>query len=307
MILSCGEALIDFVPRLLPEGEATYRPCPGGSPLNTAVAMARLGAPVGFYTQLSEDFFGQMLIDHLTASQVDVSLIPRVDRPTTLAFVNTDQEDVRYAFYSRHTADFSLSTEQLPVLSDDVTALQFGSVSLTGEPVATALENLMFRESETRLIALDPNIRPSLITDHQAYTQRFERWVTHCGLVKASVEDLNWLYPGRPLEQVVRDWQSLGTELILITDGSRASHAFGAAGHASIPVEPTEVVDAVGAGDTFHAGVLTWLHERDRLSRAGLRSLTVEEMTECLQFGNRVARLVCQREGANPPWKHELA
>lgn len=306
MILSCGEALIDFVPRQLPEGEAAYRPCPGGSPLNTAVAMARLGVPVGFYTQVSEDFFGQMLLDHLQASGVDTSLIPRVDRPTTLAFVNTDQEDVRYAFYSRHTADFSLSTEQLPVLPDSVTALQFGSVSLTGEPVATALENLMFRESVTRLIALDPNIRPSLIPDHAAYTQRLERWITHCGLVKASVEDLNWLYPGRSLEQVVNEWQSLGTELVLITDGSRAAHAFGASGSATVAVEPVEVVDAVGAGDTFHAGVLSWLHEHHRLSRAGLRTLTHTELTECLQFGNRVARMVCEREGANPPWKHEL-
>jgi fructokinase len=276
--------------------------------MNTAVALGRLGVSVGFLTQVSRDFFGDLLIEHMRESKVEVGLISRTDLPTTLAFVSAPQgEDVRYAFYNQTTADFSFAPESLPdSLPESVTALQFGSISLTGEPCATAWETLIFRESSRRCLSLDPNIRPSLIPDRSRYLERLERWITQCHLIKASSEDLEWLYPGHSLEQVARHWRSLGAHLVLITDGGKASHAFGDCGAVEVAVQPTQVVDAVGAGDTFHAAVLAWLEERGQLSSQGLKRLTVEELRSCLGFANRVARVVCQREGANPPWRHEL-
>ena len=193
MILCCGEALIDFMPFRDSEAQTAYRSCPGGSPLNTAVALGRLGTSVGFLSGISQDLFGNLLVSHLEESGVNCSLLCRVDHDTTLAFVSAESAagEVEYAFYAKETADRSLKLTDLPsCLPESVRALQFGSVSLVMEPTASTLESLMVRESPNRFVALDPNIRPNLIPDRTAYRARFEGWLAHGNLLKASGTDL---------------------------------------------------------------------------------------------------------------------
>jgi len=145
MILSCGEALIDMLPRETLAGEAAFVPYAGGAVFNTAIALGRLGAPSGFFTGLSTDLFGQILDRTLAASGVDTTLCARSDRPTTLAFVTLVNGQATYAFYDENTAGRLLSTADLPALPASIDTLFFGGISLVNDPAATAYETLQAR------------------------------------------------------------------------------------------------------------------------------------------------------------------
>ena len=307
MILCCGEALIDFVP--LPEGGG-YKPCPGGSVYNIAVGLGRLQTAAGFFCKISSDFFGDQLLDYLRQNGVDTALCPRAADPTTLAFVSlpADGAEPRFMFYANGSADRLLSVGELPDLTDAVKALHFGSISLVMEPGATALETLMQRESGRRALSLDPNVRPSLIADRAAYRQRFERWVSLVDIVKLSRADFDYIYPGQELEATMAGWFSQGVSLCLVTLGADGSLAYTAAGEtAAAPAPRVQVADTVGAGDSFHAAALSCLDQKGLLAqRDQLRSLSAADLAACLAYAGRAAAINCSRQGANPPYLHEM-
>lgn len=161
MILSCGEALIDMLPRTSTEGEACFAPYAGGAVFNTAIALGRLGAPSAFFSGVSNDMLGEILADTLTASKVDTQYLARSDRPTTVAFVKLVNGQATYAFYDEATAGRMLSTDQLPSLPKDISTLFLGGISLVNDPAASTYEALQARESGTRVTMVDPNIRPA--------------------------------------------------------------------------------------------------------------------------------------------------
>ena len=163
MILSCGEALIDMLPRLSTQGEAAFAPYAGGAVFNTAIALGRLGAPSAFFSGVSTDMLGDLLADTLAASYVDTRYMARCDRPTTVAFVKLVNGQATYAFYDEMTAGRMLSVDQLPDLPPDVDALFFGGISLVNDPAASTYEALQARECATRVTMIDPNIRPGFI------------------------------------------------------------------------------------------------------------------------------------------------
>jgi fructokinase len=306
MILCCGEALIDFVP--LPELRA-YSPCPGGSVYNIAVGLGRLGAPAGFFCKISTDFFGDSLVGYLHENKVDTGYCLRSADPTTLAFVSLPGagEEPRFLFYANDTADRLLAVDELPDLEDPITALHFGSISLVLEPGATALETLMRRESGRRVISLDPNVRPGLIVDRDAYRRRFEGWVGLVDIVKLSRADFEFLYPGAALQDVVSGWFARGIGLCMITMGSDGAAGYTAAGETAFtPTPQVTVVDTVGAGDTFIAASLAYLERNGLLDREHLRALSAADLTACLTFAGRAAAINCSRQGANPPYLHEM-
>jgi fructokinase len=309
MILCCGEALIDFVP--LPDVKG-YVPCPGGSVFNIAVGLGRLVSPVGFFCKVSTDFFGDQLLDYLGENGVDTALCPRSDDPTTLAFVSLagEGEEPRFMFYANDSADRLLAVDELPDLPDGVKVLHFGSISLILEPGATALETLMHRESRTgRIISLDPNVRSGLIQNRKAYRQRFENWVSLVDIIKLSRADFDFLYPKRDFEEVIVEWFMKGISLCIVTLGGDGSIGYTASGStAYAPTPQVEIADTVGAGDTFLAATLSYLDQRGYLDqREKVRSLPAAELADCLAYAARAAAINCSRQGANPPYKYEMA
>jgi len=300
MILCCGEALIDMLPRETAAGERAFAPYPGGAVFNTAIALGRLGAPAGFFSGLSTDLFGQLLDAALTASGVDASLARRSDRPTTLAFVTLTNGHAQYAFYDENTAGRMLSPGDLPALPDAVEALFFGGISLVGEPCGAAYEALMLREAAARVTMIDPNIRPGFITDEPGYRARIERMLGAADIVKVSDEDLAWIGVS------VEDLLARGARLVCLTEGAKGVRAFWPGGESFVAAKRVEVVDTVGAGDTFNAGLLAGLSRTGLLSKAGLETLTAESLAPALELGVAAAAVTVSRAGANPPWAHEL-
>jgi fructokinase len=309
LILCCGEALIDFVPL---ESVRGYQPCPGGSIYNIAVGLGRLQAPVGFLGSISTDFFGDFLVNNLIENGVSTEFTLRAAGSTTLAFVSLPDgrhTEPRYVFYANDAVDRSLALTDLPEeLPDRVQALHFGSISLILEPGASSLEALMQRESRKRILSLDPNIRPSLILNRESYRQRFEGWLRLVDIVRLSLADLEWLYPGSEAHQIIQSWLGWGPSICVLTLGSNGASAFTAEGiKTSVPSPRITVIDTVGAGDIFLAATLGWLHEKGRLEdKQSLRTLTASELTACLEYAARAAAINCSRPGANPPYKHEM-
>ena len=305
MILACGEALIDMLPRTTTEGGDAFAPHAGGAVFNTAIALGRLGVPAGFLCGLSDDLFGDILRDTLRASQVDAALSPTYDRPTTLAFVKLVEGQATYAFYDENTAMRALTEADLPDVGD-AEALFFGGISLVGGACGDAYEALMLREAGRRVTMIDPNIRPSFIRDEAAYRARVTRMMAVADIVKLSDEDLHWLMGDGDLATLAERVRETGPSLVCITEGSKGVTAYSARGATFVPAEKAEVVDTVGAGDTFNAGLLAHLHKEGHLTKAALADLSEAHLAEALAFGAKVAGIVVARAGANPPWAQDL-
>lgn len=308
MILCAGEALIDMLPRLSKYEEASFAPVSGGAVFNTSIALGRLGVPVRFFTGLSRDLFGAKLEASLEASGVDASFCVRSDRPTTLAFVELALGHARYTFYDENTAGRMLATEDLPEPEalEDVTALFFGGISLVSQPCASTFEALALREAPKRLVMIDPNIRPSFITNEAAYRSRIDRMIGAADIVKVSDEDLNWLSGDGEQEALAHDILARGPKLVCVTCGKDGVTAYLEGRSVHVPANMVEVVDTVGAGDTFNAGFLAGLHRAGKLEKAALSKLTDAEISEALSLGSRAAAVTVSRAGANPPTASEL-
>jgi fructokinase len=310
MILCCGEALVDFVP--IEGSRPGYQPVPGGSSYNTSVALSRLGVPVGFFSKISTDFFGEMLVKYLQSNEVDTGQVLRSDEPTTLAFVSLPEgegAEPQFAIYANGAADRSLRVEELPgELPLAVHHLHFGSISLVLEPGASAHERLMEREKTRCSLSLDPNIRPALIPDRQAYRRRFESWLEMVNIVRLSLADLEWLYPDQQAEAIARSWVEGGLSICVLTKGSQGALAFTSDGsRAEVRAPAIQVVDTVGAGDTFAASVLAYLYEAGRLGdKERISGMGENELQECLAFASQAAAINCTRPGADPPYRNEL-
>ena len=305
MIVCSGEALIDMVPA--GDRPDAFVARPGGCPYNTAIAASRLGAPVAFLGRLSTDFLGTLLFDRLVANGVEVGLLARSPQAATLAFVSRDREgNARYAFYSEGAADRSFAREDLPArLPSETRFLMVGSISMVQEPVATTVETLARREHERLLVSLDPNIRPSLIADREAYFERFERWASLSALVKVSADDIEWLYPGLSYEHAASRLMRLGASLVVITLGLEGALAVTATTTARAAGHRVRVADTIGAGDTFHAALLAELDAEGVATRSELASMDADRLRALLRFANAAAALNCTKTGAEPPTRKE--
>ncbi|MGR3640469.1 carbohydrate kinase family protein [Alterinioella nitratireducens] len=306
MILCCGEALIDMLPRQSESGEAVFAPYPGGAVFNTSVALGRLGVPVGLLTGLSRDLFGQRLERSLQASHVAYDLAIRSDRPTTLAFVTLKDGQAQYAFYDENTAGRMLAPEDMPGRLEGVSALFFGGISLAVEPCAEAYAALCLREAGTRPVMLDPNIRPGFIKDEARYRERLNGMLAVADIVKLSDEDLVWLEGDGDLPDLAAKVLARGPKLLCLTEGASGVTGYTGTGSVFVEAEKAQVVDTVGAGDTFNAGFLASLHGGGVLTKAALADLSDGDLRDALALGARAAAITMSRAGANPPWAAEL-
>lgn len=307
MILSCGEALIDMLPRQSTQGEASFAPYAGGAVFNTAIALGRLGAPSGFLSGISTDLFGEVLTDTLAASKVDTAMTIRSARPTTLAFVKLVNGQASYAFYDENTAGRMITPADLPDLPDTVAAMFFGGISLMVEPGGATYEALMTREAHAgRVLMIDPNIRPGFIADQTSYRLRIARMIAMADIVKLSDEDLHWLEGKGDMAALAQGLLARGPKAVFITEGAKGAHAFSAAHAVFVPAVKVTVADTVGAGDTFNAGILAALHEAGQLTRAGIAGASEDLLRRALTLGVKAAGVTVSRPGANPPWANEI-
>jgi fructokinase len=306
MILCCGEALIDMLPRDTTQGEKGFAPYAGGAVFNTAIALGRLGISTGFFSGIADDMMGEILRDTLKASNVDDSLCAISSRPSTIAFVKLVNGQATYAFYDEGTAGRMLSQSDLPVLGDDCEAMHFGAISLIPEPCGSTYETLMQREHQKRVISLDPNIRPGFIKDKEKHLARIQRMAAISDIVKFSDEDLSWFGLEGDIDSLAKYWLEAGAKLVVVTKGAEGALGYTKDLKVFAPSQRVEVVDTVGAGDTFDAGILASLKLQGLLTKSAVASLSEKAVHEALTLGARAAAVTVSRAGANPPFAHEI-
>jgi fructokinase len=305
MIVVCGEALIDLVPA----GGDLWRALPGGSPANTAVALSRLGTPVTMLARLSDDAFGVALRKRFTDNDVDLRWAVDATDSTTLAIVGLDDSGgARYTFHVHDTADWQWQDSEIPPsFGPDVATIHAGSMGLIGEPGGAVLEAMLVRERGRRVISIDPNVRPIMCEDVAAYREAVERWLGIAHIVKVSADDVTWLYPDREFLEVAREWAARGPSLVVMTLGADGAVAFTSSGASHrVPGVKVEVVDTIGAGDTFTAGLLHSLKAQGLLDVQALARLSDAQLDEALRYAALVSALACTREGADPPYAQDV-
>ncbi|MEU8381827.1 carbohydrate kinase [Streptosporangium sp. NPDC048865] len=297
-----GECVADAFAADGSENELTLRVLPGGGPANTAVALARLGTPARFLGRLSGDSFGALFRAHLGASGVDLTGCVEAAEPSTLAVATLDEAgQARYSFHAEGAADWAWSAAELTAERvGDVSCLHTGSLALVRAPGAEAVEETLAATAARATISIDPNVRAALV-DPAVYRERMPRWCAAADMIKLSDDDLEHIHPGEPAERVCDTWHEAGVHLVVVTRGPRGALVSVAGERATVPAPPTTVVDTVGAGDSFTAGLLHRLHASGllggRLDRLGL-----DPAVEAATFAARVASLTCSVAGANPPW-----
>jgi fructokinase len=303
LILVAGEALIDLVPSSEAADELAAHP--GGGPFNAARTIGRLERPVAYLGRLSRDRFGQRMEALLAEDRVRLDAIVHTEEPTTLALADVDTQGVaRYRFYTEGTAAAGLTPEAaLAARPDEVSIVHAGTLALVLEPVATALEAVIGRLSSHAMILLDPNIRPDVITDPEAYRARLGRLLAMAHVLKVSEEDLDWLVPGRRSVDAVRKMLADGPSVGLLTRGPSGALVITRTAEVAVPSPRTKVVDTIGAGDAFGGGFVAWWHARG-LGRDDLGR--IDDTVEATEFACLIAARTCARPGASPPHLGEL-
>lgn len=280
--LVIGEALVDVVVRGAESPEAH----PGGSPLNVAVGLARLGIPATLHSSFGTDAHGLAIAEHLAASDVAVTGATVGTAPTSVA-------EATIGLDGAATYDFRIAWEPAPVDPTGFDLVHTGSIGAALEPGATRVEETL--AAATGLVSFDPNIRPALMPSREVAVARVERLVALADIVKASDEDVAWLYPDEAVDAVLARWAALGPRLVVVTRGGEGADALTSDGPLHVDVPPTTVADTIGAGDSFMAGLLA------HVLRSGF-----DDTAAALSFAARCAAITVSRPGANPPWSREL-
>jgi fructokinase len=307
MFVVCGEALMDVFAAGDTATGMTLDARVGGSPFNAAVGLARLAQPVAFFSAVSRDFLGARLMRALAAEGVNTSAVQRSDAPTTLGLVGLDADRVpSYSFYGEGCADRQLSPDALEALPQAVSAIHLGSYAAVVEPTASTLRALVEREHARTLVAYDPNIRLNVEPNLARWRNMLEWMLPRTQLLKISEEDLQLMLPGTSCDAFAANALHHGVKLLVVTRGAEGSVAWTPQAHASVPSVEVEVIDTVGAGDTFQAALLTWLAEHGSLSASALKSLSGAQLESALGFAARAAAITCSRRGADMPRRSEL-
>ena len=294
----CGEVLIDLLPGT-PDRVAVV----GGGPANTAKALARLGHDVNFIDGISTDDYGVKARAELLADEVNLDLALTSDKPTCLAIVTLayDRKE-SYEFKIDGTATFDFDLNWLPDPSvHKPSVLQIGTLVTIVEPGATVLYDWAMKVAEFAPIVFDPNIRPSVMGDRDRYQAAVEKWAAISSVIKVSDDDLAWLFPGQPFEEIAKRWVADGAALVVVTRGVNGSIGYTESGVEEALGVKIDLVDTVGAGDTVGAVII------EAMVRDGILSLQGEGLKKVLNRAAAAAAITCSRAGAQPPYKHELA
>jgi len=311
MLMICGEALLDVFQGGETRTGMTLDANIGGSPFNLAVGLARLGQPAAFFSAISTGFAGERLMRALVAEGVDTQAVARLAAPTTLSLIGLDAQGVpSYAFYGEGCADRLVTLDHLRQVPAELALVNLGSYASVVEPVASTQRALVERERARgaggALIAYDPNIRLNVEPDLARWRDQLDWMLPRTDLLKVSDEDLGLLLPDTTIDEFAARALAAGVQLVVVTRGAQGAAGWNAQGRAEAEPVPVQVVDTVGAGDTFHAALITWLAERLALNPTALAALAPLELRDALGFAARAAAITCSRRGADMPRRSEL-
>ena len=309
MFLVCGEALFDIFVDGTVSADETRVPfdgVAGGSPFNVAIGLTRMGQNSGLLTGVSQDFLGQRLMSILERENVNTDFIISKDAPTTLSFIQKDDQGVPdYAFYGTGGADRSVVTADLPE-KYDITGIHVGSYSIVTPPTSDTLLSLIEKHSGQCLISLDPNVRLGVESDKQKWIDRVDSIAQHANLLKISDEDFDHLYPDTPVEDKVKQWLSYGVGLVAFTKGGDGAQLWSHAGSASVSAPKISVADTVGAGDTFQTALIDQLIDLRNEHTDWETELTDSKLNAIGTYAATAAAITCSRQGADLPTKDEV-
>src|SRR6266403_4133536 len=307
MLLSCGDALIDFLPVKSVDGRDASVPVAGGSCLNIAVGTARLGASAGFVGGISTDLFGRMIADHALASQVDLRYATRSAHQTTLAFVRTVGGEPQYAFYDEATASRNWIYRPGSITFDEIEAVHVGSTTLADDQGAAQALALVEDARASVTISFDPNCRPKLVKHKARYVEQMDAFAAAADIVRMSDVDFEFLYGGSDFAGKAKSLIKAGASLVVVTRGTRGAQAWHREAGAVEVLAPTaDVVDTIGAGDSFQAALLFALRAIERIGTGSLAQTTSDELCRALSFASSCAAFTCGRAGADPPRRSEV-
>jgi len=292
-----GEVLIDLIP-----DESRYVAVVGGGPANTAKALAKLGVKTHFIDGISNDEYGQMAKSELLSANVLLDYAQYSNKPTCTAKVTLSSSgSASYEFITEDTATFDFSDQWLPDPQNiNLSLLHIGTLATVIEPGASVLFDWAQRVAQVAPIVFDPNIRPAVLGDRDEYVKKVEKWVAISSAVKVSDEDLSWLYPGKVIDEIVKDWLEVGVELVVVTLGDKGITAYRKNEEVSVNAVKVVVADTVGAGDTVGAVLV------EAIVNNGLDKLTGEVLKNMLNRAAKAAAITVSRIGANPPSKEEI-
>jgi fructokinase len=292
-----GEVLID----LLPDGDK-QKAVVGGGPANTAVALSKLGIKAQFINGISTDSYGKACRQYLEKAGVLLDFVNYSNKPTCTATVTLDKAGgASYQFLIDETSTFDYQFDQLPNAQKHTPLLlHIGTLVCAIEPCASVLHRWVSSFKESVPIVYDPNIRPSVIADKALYLKQVLRWVSLSDVVKLSIDDLNWLFPGKSVDDVANEFIEMGVKLVVVTLGDAGIVAITKEERLSVAAVKTKVVDTVGAGDTVGAILV------EAIIKYGLEKLTGQLLTDTLNRAAAAAAITISRAGANPPTQAEL-
>jgi fructokinase len=303
-----GEALVDLVEDPAGGGQ---REAPGGSPFNVAIGLARLGNRTSLMARLSEDRYGLLLRSTAAAEGIDLRAAPRAAERATVATATVDAAgQVTYEFDMDGTADWQWTAAELRALNPGTELLHFGSIASWTPPGDARIAGLVgaLRARDGMLISYDPNIRPAVFGGRDRGIETVERSVRDAHVVKASREDVEWLYPATDPADVAARWNRLGAKLVVVTDGPDGATAYrGTRAPLHRPGRRVTVVDTIGAGDAFTAGLLTGLARRRLHRNHRLDGIADGALADVIDEAVLVSAITCERDGADPPRLDDLA
>jgi fructokinase len=302
MLLSCGDALVDFLPVKSIDGRDAAVPVAGGSCLNIAVGMARLGAPAGFVGGISTDLFGRIVADHALRSEVDLRYATSSGHQTTLAFVRHVGGEPHYAFYDEATASRNWTYRRGSIPFDEIEAIHVGSTTLANDNGAAQALAMIEDAGELVTISFDPNCRPNLVRQKARYVAQMDAFAAAAAIVRMSDVDFEFLYGGSDQGERAKSLLAAGTSLVVVTRGIKGAQAWHReAGLVEVEAPATDLVDTIGAGDSFQAALLFALRAIGRIKRGALAQLNADELCRALSFASACAAFTCSRAGADPP------
>jgi fructokinase len=301
MFLCCGEALYDL---FQDQTDGRFDARLGGSPLNVAIGLARLGHKSAFLGAIGKDFLAEKMRQRLRDEGVDIYPGQQSDAPTPLALISVRDDGV--PFYSFHGLDNPAPFEVPSLLPPSIKAIHVGSVGVAFGPSAMPLLRLLQKEQGKLFIAYDPNLRPTIVSDASLWRAPVEAIAACADMIKISKEDLEFLSPGLSSEALAERWLAGRARLVVVTDGPAGAQAFSRTQRADLPAPRATVIDTVGAGDAFQSALLAACAEHDALSSAGLEALSAESLTQIINFAIRAGSLTCTRSGAAMPTRAEM-